>query len=77
MKFIKRVDKYKSRFFDYYHHKIVYPCPIYFILIENELATKLKNGVGENKKNISIQKLIDIHFHKFNKEKNKNYIPEL
>ncbi len=74
LKFIKRINKYKSHFFDYYHHKIVYPCPIYFILIENKLATEIKNKMN---KNYSIEKMIDLYFTKPNKYKNKNYIPKI
>ncbi len=48
--YFKEIPKEESRFFDYNHNRIIYPCKIFFILFENELAKEeyhMKNEIEE------------------------------
>ncbi len=67
LRFIKRIDKYRARFFDYYHHKIIYPCPIYFVLLSND--------IGYKSEYMKIQTYIDLYFKPYHKKTNSHYQP--
>ncbi len=69
MSYFKEIPKEEARFFNYYKNLIVYPCKIFFLILENKKSEeeyKLKERVDE---------LIKEYFYKPNGMEDK-YIPE-
>lgn len=52
---IIKVEKKKAKFFDYYLYKIIYPCDIFIILLQNKQ--------GKEKYNINLKKTVDKFYH--------------
>ncbi len=69
MTYFKEIPREEARFFNYYKNQVVYPCKIFFLILENKKSEeeyKLKDGINE---------LIKEYFYKPTGKENQ-YIPK-
>ncbi len=69
MSYFKEIPKEEARFFNYYKNQVVYPCKIFFLILENKKSEEEYNLKDD------INKLIKDYFYKPNGKEN-SYIPE-
>lgn len=63
--YFKEIPQNEARFYDYLRNKIVYPCGIFFLLLQNQ----------KDKNYLTIEKLIHQHFRPFKRNIDLHYQP--